>query len=214
MISASTLAFDSSLHHRRVLFPFSNLQSFFIFANTLAMASLDHIATVFKDYTYNEAAGFEGIKGVPCLGCVSHIDLDVRCVCVALANNTCVLCNHKRKVCGSIPPQLLGAAQYYWNFVVSRARRDSKLGFGRELSPALSGHELWQIRRALDDCGPAWRELEMHLMNKNNLNILARFSLSLYSSLPASLVPAKNFSAALPLLSHLTLVPAALSEFF
>ncbi|KAF5530250.1 hypothetical protein FPHYL_14112 [Fusarium phyllophilum] len=140
------------------------------------MASLDHIATVFSEYKYDEAVGFEGVNGIPCLGCVSHIDLDVRCVCAADSNGSriCVLCRHQSiKACGSIPPELLGAAQWYWNFVVSRSRRDPKMGGSRKLLPTLTDHELWQIRRALDDCGPAWRQLEKHLMNSNNVEIMA-----------------------------------------
>ncbi|KAF5600436.1 hypothetical protein FPANT_2392 [Fusarium pseudoanthophilum] len=174
VISASALSFNSSLRLRRGLFPFPTLQAFFVCASTLAMASLDHIANVFSDYKYDEKVGFEGVNGIPCLGCVSNIDLDVRCVCVAQSykrSDICVLCHHKSKACGSIPSELLGAAQWYWNFIACRSRRDPKLGDGREV--ALTGRELWQIRRALDDCGPAWRKLEMHLMNSNNLEILA-----------------------------------------
>nr|RBQ92219.1 hypothetical protein FVER53263_11699 [Fusarium verticillioides] len=58
-----------------------------------------------------------------------------------------------------IPSELLGAAQMYWNFV---ARLQGQERF-------LNRRQIWRIRRALEACGSAWRELEEHLMNPNNL---------------------------------------------
>ncbi|KAF5693143.1 hypothetical protein FDENT_2285 [Fusarium denticulatum] len=104
------------------------------------MASLDHITTVFSDYKYDKDVGFESSRGVPCLGCISEIDRDISC----------------------IPSELLGAAQWYWNFV-------ARLENGEH---SLTRRQIWRVRRALEACGSAWRELEGHLMNPNNLAIL------------------------------------------
>ncbi|KAF5597625.1 uncharacterized protein FSUBG_8457 [Fusarium subglutinans] len=127
------------------------------------MASLDHIATVFSDYKYDKDVGFESSCGVPCLGCISEIDRDISCECVTNDDPAlCVVCKHYNKTCGSIPSELLGAAQMYWNFV---ARLHGQERF-------LQRRQIWRIRRALKACGSAWRELEGHLMNPNNLAIL------------------------------------------
>ncbi|RBQ81391.1 hypothetical protein FVER14953_11699 [Fusarium verticillioides] len=113
------------------------------------MASLTHIAAVFSDYKYDKDVGFESSDGEPCLGCITEIDRDISCACVTTNDpSRCV-----------IPSELLGAAQMYWNFV---ARLQ-----GQELF--LNRRQIWRIRRALEACGSAWRELEEHLMNPNNL---------------------------------------------
>ncbi|RYC85465.1 hypothetical protein BFJ63_vAg11696 [Fusarium oxysporum f. sp. narcissi] len=128
------------------------------------MASLDHIATIFSEYKYDKDVGFEGNSGMPCLACISEIDRDIYCVCVRNDDPaTCVVCKHYDKKCGSIPSELLGAAQWYWNFVA-----------GLDVQkPLLNRRQLWRIRRALEDCASAWRGLEEHLMNPNNLAMLA-----------------------------------------
>ncbi|KAM5509934.1 hypothetical protein FOXYSP1_12900 [Fusarium oxysporum f. sp. phaseoli] len=115
-------------------------------------------------YKYDKDVGFEGNSGMPCLACISEIDRDIYCVCVTNDDPaTCVVCKHYDKKCGSIPSELLGAAQWYWNFVA-----------GLDVQkPLLNRRQLWRIRRALEDCGSAWRELEEHLMNPNNLAMLA-----------------------------------------
>ncbi|PNP84325.1 hypothetical protein FNYG_02350 [Fusarium nygamai] len=141
------------------------------------MASFDHIATVFSYYKYDEKVGFDGVIGIPCLGCVSDIDRDARCVCRSdsphRSSPSCLLCKENKKTCGSIPSELLGAAQWYWNFVVNLSRRDPKGQRLPKLYPTLTGSQLWRYRRVLDNCGSSWRELEMHLMNPNNMEILA-----------------------------------------
>ncbi|KNB13434.1 hypothetical protein FOXG_12938 [Fusarium oxysporum f. sp. lycopersici 4287] len=108
------------------------------------MASLDHIATIFSEYKYDKDVGFEGNSGMPCLACISEIDRDIYCVCVTNDDPaTCVICKHYDKKCGSIPSELLGAAQWYWNFVA-----------GLDVQkPLLNRRQLWRIRRALEDCG-------------------------------------------------------------
>ncbi|EWZ31632.1 hypothetical protein FOZG_14755 [Fusarium oxysporum Fo47] len=128
------------------------------------MASLDHIATVFSEYKYDKDVGFESNSGMPCLACISEIDRDIYCVCVTNDDPaTCVVCKNYDKKCGSIPSELLGAAQWYWNFVA-----------GLDVQkPLLNRRQLWRIRRALEDCASAWRGLEEHLMNPNNLAMLA-----------------------------------------
>ncbi|KAF5542094.1 hypothetical protein FNAPI_10078 [Fusarium napiforme] len=124
------------------------------------MASLNHIATIFADYKYDEKVGFESSNGEPCLGCITEIDRDISCACVTANDpSRCVVCEHYDIKCGSIPSELLGAAQMYWNFV---ARLEGQERF-------LSRRQIWRIRRALVACGSAWRELEEHLMNPNNL---------------------------------------------
>ncbi|KAF5629193.1 hypothetical protein F25303_10232 [Fusarium sp. NRRL 25303] len=128
------------------------------------MVSLDHIAAVFFDYKYDKNIGFESSDGVPCLACISEIDRDTSCACVTNDDPAlCVVCEYYHKKCGSIPSELLGAAQMYWNFV---ARLNGQERF-------LKRRQIWRIRRALKACGSAWRELEGHLMNPNNLARLA-----------------------------------------
>ncbi|EMT73417.1 hypothetical protein FOC4_g10004791 [Fusarium odoratissimum] len=65
------------------------------------MASLDPIATAFIDYKYDEAVGFEGIDGIPCLACVATIDHDVRCRCLVneSGDTSCLLCDRNETVC-------------------------------------------------------------------------------------------------------------------
>ncbi|KAG9499280.1 hypothetical protein J7337_010099 [Fusarium musae] len=124
------------------------------------MASLTHIAAVFSDYKYDKDVGFESSDGEPCIGCITEIDRDISCACVTTNDpSRCVVCEYYDIRCGSIPSELLGAAQMYWNFV---ARLQ-----GQELF--LNRRQIWRIRRALEACGSAWRELEEHLMNPNNL---------------------------------------------
>ncbi|CVL05362.1 uncharacterized protein FMAN_10781 [Fusarium mangiferae] len=128
------------------------------------MASLDHIAAVFSNYKYDKDIGSESSDGVPCLACISEIDRDISCICVTNDDSAlCVICEYYHKKCGSIPSELLGAAQWYWNFVTRLQ--------DREIS--LNRRQIWRIRRALEACGSSWRELEGHLMNPNNLARLA-----------------------------------------
>ncbi|CZR41645.1 uncharacterized protein FPRO_11234 [Fusarium proliferatum ET1] len=115
------------------------------------MASLDHIATVFSEYKYDKDVGFKKVEGVPCLACVSNLDRDVSCKCVwGNEPESCVLCDHYEKQCGSMPPQLLGG-------------EDDPL-----VDPTLTERQFWRIHVALEACGAAWRELEGHLMDPNN----------------------------------------------
>ncbi|KAM5370067.1 hypothetical protein BFJ70_g13991 [Fusarium oxysporum] len=113
------------------------------------MASLDHIATVFSEYKYDKDVGFEGNSGMPCLTCISEIDRNIYCVCVTNDDPAaCVVCKHYDKKCGSIPSELLGAAQWYWNFVA-----------GLDVQkPLLNRRQLWRIRRALEDSMLALQE--------------------------------------------------------
>ncbi|KAF4946667.1 hypothetical protein FGADI_11015 [Fusarium gaditjirri] len=136
------------------------------------MASLDRIKTVFVEYKYDEDVGFKGLKGVPCLACVSSLDCHVSCVCVwGDEPDSRVLCDHYQTKCGAMPLQLLGVAQWYWNFVKGLADRDP---CGEPtVRPHLTGRQLWRLHLALEACGAAWRELERHLMDPNNFAIVA-----------------------------------------
>ncbi|KAF5593528.1 hypothetical protein FPCIR_5227 [Fusarium pseudocircinatum] len=139
------------------------------------MASLNHIASVFPEYKYDKNVGFEGVNGIPCLACVSNLDRDVSCKCVwGNEPDSCVFCDHYETKCGSMPPQLLGVAQWYWNFVKALAARDP-VGESYPIveQPHLTERQLWRFSVALDDCGAAWRELEGHLMDPNNFAIVA-----------------------------------------
>ncbi|KAF5702766.1 hypothetical protein FMUND_13321 [Fusarium mundagurra] len=138
------------------------------------MASLNQIANVFAEYKYNKDVGFKGVKGIPCLACVSNLGRDVSCKCVwGNEPESCVLCDHYEKQCGSMPPQLLGVAQWYWNFVKALSARDPEGEDDTAVEPHLTERQLWRLSVALDDCGAAWRELEGHLMDPNNFAIVA-----------------------------------------
>ncbi|KAH7201536.1 hypothetical protein DER44DRAFT_748635 [Fusarium oxysporum] len=128
------------------------------------MASLDPIATAFIDYKYDEAVGFEGIDGIPCLACVATIDQDVRCRCLVneSGDTSCLLCDRNETVC-----------DLYWNFVVNLSRRESQTSYRSSVSPTATGRQIWRRGRALGGCGSAWRELHMRLKNPDNLKILA-----------------------------------------
>ncbi|CVK97786.1 uncharacterized protein FPRN_10814 [Fusarium proliferatum] len=138
------------------------------------MASHHHIATVFAEYEYCEDVGFRALNGIPCLSCVSNLDSDVYCICVrGSADDSCVLCDHYENQCGgSVPLQLLGVAQWYWNFVKDLSDRDPGGGMD-PIEPHLTKRQLWRLNVALEACGNAWRELEGHLKDPNNFAILA-----------------------------------------
>ncbi|KAI1016121.1 hypothetical protein LB504_009235 [Fusarium proliferatum] len=137
------------------------------------MASLNDIASIFAEYAYDENVGFKKIEGVPCLACVSRLDCDVSCICVAgYAHDVCELCDHYDKKCGSMPAQLLGVAQWYWNFVKALAERDPGGEESPVAGPLLTARRLWRLTIALEACGAAWRELEGHLMDPSNFAIL------------------------------------------
>ncbi|KAF9767569.1 hypothetical protein IL306_015242 [Fusarium sp. DS 682] len=73
--------------------------------------------------------------------------------------------------CGSITPELLDAAQWYWNFVKSLTRRDP--ANNPTVRRPLTECRIWRLQRALEECVSAWRELAKCLMNPNNLAILS-----------------------------------------
>ncbi|SCO88736.1 uncharacterized protein FRV6_12863 [Fusarium oxysporum] len=125
------------------------------------MASLDHIATVFSEYKYDKDVGFEGNSGMPCLTCISEIGRDIYCVCVTNDDPAaCVVCKHYDK-----------------KYPFRASRRGAMIlelyGWPGRSKASAQRRQLWRIRRALEDCGSAWRELEEHLMNPNNLAMLA-----------------------------------------
>ncbi|KAL5613996.1 hypothetical protein FOVSG1_003059 [Fusarium oxysporum f. sp. vasinfectum] len=103
------------------------------------MASLDRIATAFIDYKYDEAVGFEGIDGIPCLACVATIDHDVRCRCLVnkSGDTSCLLCDRNETVC-----------DLYWNFVVNLSRRESQTSYRSSVSPTATGRQIWRRGRA------------------------------------------------------------------
>ncbi|EXM00561.1 hypothetical protein FOIG_07543 [Fusarium odoratissimum NRRL 54006] len=190
------------------------------------MASLDPIATAFIDYKYDEAVGFEGIDGIPCLACVATIDHDVRCRCLVneSGDTSCLLCDRNETVC-----------DLYWNFVVNLSRRESQTSYRSSVSPTATGRQIWRRGRALGGCGSAWRELHMRLKNPDNLKILAvkestssreMLALSLLQSVgqplaeyspitrllsrPAPIFPWRKSAIASPLSNPPTLAPANL----
>ncbi|KAF4497952.1 hypothetical protein FAGAP_5877 [Fusarium agapanthi] len=139
------------------------------------MASLNHIATVFAEYKYDEDLGFKDVNGVPCLYCVSKIDFDVSCICVCGSTaDSCVLCDHYENQCGGpMPRQVLGVAQWYWNFVKALATRDVHGEVRPVVKPCLTRRQFWRLTVALKACGAAWREIERHLVDPNNFAIVA-----------------------------------------
>ncbi|KAF4429667.1 hypothetical protein FACUT_9076 [Fusarium acutatum] len=137
------------------------------------MASLNQIASVFTEYKYYKDVGFKNVEGVPCLACVANLDRDASCKCVwANEPTSCVLCEHYEKQCGAMPPQLLGVAQWYWNFVKALSARDPEGEDHPLVEPLLTGRQFWRLNVALEECGAAWRELEEHLMDPNNSTMI------------------------------------------
>ncbi|KAF5643148.1 hypothetical protein F52700_2863 [Fusarium sp. NRRL 52700] len=173
VISASALSFNSSPHCLLLL----NSPSVLWLRQHFCDGSLNQIASVFAEYKHDEDVGFENVKGVPCLSCVANLNRDVSCICVRGNEPTsCVLCDHYENQCGGsirMPLQLLGVAQWYWNFVKALDARDLHRDGSPPVQPYLTSRQFWRLNLALKACGGAWRGLERHLKDPNNFAILA-----------------------------------------
>ncbi|KAG4277622.1 hypothetical protein FPRO04_07399 [Fusarium proliferatum] len=69
------------------------------------MSMLPTIANALAEFVYDKDIKFTSFTapdGAPCFGCLTTIHRDARLLC---------------KKCGSIPREILGAAQFYWNHV-------------------------------------------------------------------------------------------------
>ncbi|KAF5597633.1 uncharacterized protein FSUBG_8465 [Fusarium subglutinans] len=86
------------------------------------MSMLPTIANALAEFVYDKNIKFTSFTApdeVPCFLCLTTIHRDSRLLCVAKdsAKPTCLCCQNSNKKCGSIPREILGAAQFYWNHV-------------------------------------------------------------------------------------------------
>ncbi|KAF5600442.1 hypothetical protein FPANT_2398 [Fusarium pseudoanthophilum] len=86
------------------------------------MSMLRTIATTLAEFAYDKDIKFTSFttsEETPCFLCLITIHRDARLLCVAKdsANPVCLCCQDSNEKCGSIPREILGAAQFYWNHV-------------------------------------------------------------------------------------------------
>ncbi|KAF5546412.1 hypothetical protein FNAPI_8848 [Fusarium napiforme] len=107
------------------------------------MSMLPTIANALAEFVYDKDIKFTSFNAadeVPCFLCLTTIHRDSRLLCVAKdsAKPTCLCCQNSNKKCGSIPRDILGAAQFYWNHVC----RLQTLAANPD---ALDTKELWRV---------------------------------------------------------------------
>ncbi|ENH67112.1 hypothetical protein FOC1_g10002744 [Fusarium oxysporum f. sp. cubense race 1] len=86
------------------------------------MLMLPTIAPALADFVYDKDISFTPFTEpdeIPCFRCLMAIHRNARLPCVAKdsAKHICLCCQNLRKKCVSIPREILGAAQFYWNHV-------------------------------------------------------------------------------------------------
>ncbi|KAJ9416922.1 hypothetical protein FOXG_12932 [Fusarium oxysporum f. sp. lycopersici 4287] len=86
------------------------------------MLMLPTIAPALADFVYDKDISFTPFTEpdeIPCFRCLMAIHRNARLLCVAKdsAKHICLCCQNSRKKCVSIPREILGAAQFYWNHV-------------------------------------------------------------------------------------------------
>ncbi|RSL84509.1 hypothetical protein CDV31_016692 [Fusarium ambrosium] len=147
------------------------------------MSALPAIVRKLGHYSFNPNIGFKNLQPLckPCLQCVCDIGKDGRLVCVTYSDTNknqlkCIACDCRRHKCGGIPDELLGAAQWYWNFCVDLFARDP--GQANAPANALPHVAVWRVTQALDDCGTAWARVHEQL--KSPLKLADSSDMSLY----------------------------------
>ncbi|KAH7143257.1 hypothetical protein DER46DRAFT_673445 [Fusarium sp. MPI-SDFR-AT-0072] len=111
------------------------------------MLMLPTIATALAEFVYDKDIGFTPFTEpdeIPCFGCLMAIHRDARLFCVAKdsVKHTCLCCQNSKKKCGSIPREILGAAQFYWNHV-------SRLQTLAATPDALDTRQVWPLSSVL-----------------------------------------------------------------
>ncbi|KAF4333088.1 hypothetical protein FBEOM_13107 [Fusarium beomiforme] len=85
------------------------------------MSMLLTIANALAEFVYDKDIKFTSFTAadeIPCFLCLTTIHRDSRLLCVAKDSKPiCLCCQNSSKKCGSIPRDILGAAQFYWNHV-------------------------------------------------------------------------------------------------
>ncbi|EXM13043.1 hypothetical protein FOTG_18488 [Fusarium oxysporum f. sp. vasinfectum 25433] len=86
------------------------------------MLMLPTIAPALADFVYDQDISFTPFiepDEIPFFRCLMAIHRNARLLCVAKdsAKHICLCCQNLRKKCVSIPREILGAAQFYWNHV-------------------------------------------------------------------------------------------------
>ncbi|KAF5670344.1 hypothetical protein FCIRC_8982 [Fusarium circinatum] len=110
------------------------------------MSMLPTIAHALAEFVYDKDINFTSFTApdeVPCFLCLMTIHRDSRLLCVAKdsAKPTCLCCLNSNKKCGSIPREILGAAQFYWNHV----RRLQTLAAKPDPPDVLDSTEVWRV---------------------------------------------------------------------
>ncbi|KAF5965227.1 hypothetical protein FBULB1_12328 [Fusarium bulbicola] len=112
------------------------------------MSMLPTIAHALAEFVYDKDINFTSFTApdeVPCFLCLTTIHRDSRLLCVAKdsAKPTCLCCQNSNKKCGSIPREILGAAQFYWNHV----RRLQTLAANSDAPDVLDSTDVWRAVR-------------------------------------------------------------------
>ncbi|KAL5613992.1 hypothetical protein FOVSG1_003055 [Fusarium oxysporum f. sp. vasinfectum] len=86
------------------------------------MLMLPTIAPALAEFVYDKDISFTPFTEpdeIPYFRCLMAIHRNARLLCVAKdsAKHICLCCQNPRKKCVSIPREILGAAQFYWNHV-------------------------------------------------------------------------------------------------
>ncbi|KAF5593519.1 hypothetical protein FPCIR_5218 [Fusarium pseudocircinatum] len=107
------------------------------------MSMLLTIANALAEFVYDKDIKFTSLTApdeAPCFLCLTTIHRDSRLLCVAKdpTKPICLCCQNSSKKCGSIPREILGAAQFYWNHVC----RLQTLAANPD---ALDTKELWRV---------------------------------------------------------------------
>ncbi|CZR41637.1 uncharacterized protein FPRO_11226 [Fusarium proliferatum ET1] len=107
------------------------------------MSMLPTIANALAEFVYDKDIRFTSFTapdGAPCFGCLTTIHRDARLLCVIedSVKEICLCCQNSKKKCGSIPREILGAAQFYWNHI----SRPQALAANPD---DLHGKEVWRI---------------------------------------------------------------------
>ncbi|KAI1051883.1 hypothetical protein LB506_003719 [Fusarium annulatum] len=113
------------------------------------MSMLPTLANALAEFVYDKDIKFTSFTvpdGAPCFGCLTTIHRDARLLCVVedSVKEICLCCQNSKKKCGSIPREILGAAQFYWNHV-------SRLQALAADPDDLHGKEVWRIWSVLEE---------------------------------------------------------------
>ncbi|KAJ3540933.1 hypothetical protein NM208_g4833 [Fusarium decemcellulare] len=126
------------------------------------MSLLATYATVLGEFVYDPNVAFWHMeKGeVPCFYCVQQLARDPHLGCIVEdSGNCCLICRHDRQKCGSMPRELWGAAQFFWN---------AAHGLVEEIEANFDDYttlQLWRVNASLHDCCYYWRKVSKSLTN-------------------------------------------------